>query len=49
VVALGIGIDGTKHALALVAGSTEHTTLATDLLVDLRERGLDVTRPILAV
>lgn len=42
-VAHGIGMDGTKHPLALVEGSTENTTLATDLLVDLRERGLDVT------
>jgi putative transposase len=49
VVALGVGIDGTKHPLALVEGSTENATLATDLLVGLRERGLDVTRPILAV
>ncbi len=29
VVALGIGIDGTKHPLALVEGSTENATLAT--------------------
>ncbi len=49
VVALGIGIDGTKHPLALVEGSTENTTLVRGLLVGLRERGLDVTRPILAV
>ena len=49
VVALGIGIDGTKHPLALVEGSTENTTLVRCLLVGLRERGLDVTRPILAV
>lgn len=48
-VALGIGIDGTKHPLALVEGSTENTTLVRDLLVGLRERGLNVTRPILAV
>ena len=47
VVALGIGIDGVKHPLALVEGSTENATLVTDLLVDLRERGLDVTRPML--
>ncbi|MBA3801200.1 MAG: IS256 family transposase [Geodermatophilaceae bacterium] len=46
VVALGIGIDGTKHPLALVEGSTENTTTVTDLLVGLRERGLDTTRPI---
>jgi putative transposase len=49
VVALGIGIDGTKHPLALVEGSTENATLVRDLLVGLRERGLDVTRPVLAV
>ena len=48
-VALGIGTDGTKHPLALVEGSTENATLVRDLLVGLRERGLDVTRPILAV
>jgi transposase-like protein len=49
VVALGIGIDGTKHPLSLVEGSTENTTLVTELIVGLRERGLDVTRPIVAV
>ncbi len=30
VVALGIDIDGTKHPLALVEGSTENTTLVTE-------------------
>jgi putative transposase len=45
VVALGIGIDGTKHPLGLVEGSTENTTVVTDLLTDLR--GRDTTRPIL--
>src|SRR5215216_6668255 len=45
VVALGIGVDGTKHPLALVEGSTENATLARELLVGLRERGLDTTRP----
>jgi transposase-like protein len=49
VVALGIGIDGIKHPLALVEGSTENTTLVRGLLVGLRDRGLDVTQPILAV
>ena len=49
VVALGIGIDGTKHPLAVVEGSTENTTLIRGLLVGLRERGLDVTKPVLAV
>jgi putative transposase len=48
-VALGIGIDGTKHPLAVVEGSTENTTVVTALLTGLRDRGLDVTRPILVV
>lgn len=49
VVAVGIDIDGTKHALSLVEGSTANTTLITELIVGLRERGLDVTKPVLAV
>jgi putative transposase len=49
VVALGIDIDGVKHPLSLVEGSTENATLVTELIVGLRERGLDVTRPVLAV
>ena len=49
VVALGIGIDGTKRPLGLAEGSTENATLVTEVIVDLRERGLDTTRPILAV
>jgi putative transposase len=49
VVALGIDLDGTKHPLALVEGSTENATLARELLVGLRERGLDTTRPVLCV
>jgi transposase-like protein len=49
VVALGIGIDGTKHPLAAGESSTENATLVTGLITGLRERGLDVTRPILAV
>jgi transposase-like protein len=35
--------------LSLVEGSTENTTLVTELIVGLRERGLDVTKPILVV
>ena len=46
VVALGIGIDGTKHPLGLAEGSTENTTVVTELLTGLRDRGLDTTRPI---
>ena len=49
VVALGIDLDGTKHPLGLVEGSTENTTVVKALLTGLRERGLDTTRPILAV
>ncbi len=49
IVALGIDIEGTKHPLAIEEGSTENATLVTDLITGLRERGLDVTRPILAV
>jgi transposase-like protein len=38
IVALGIDIEGNKHPLALVEGSTENATLVTGLLVGLRER-----------
>ena len=47
VVALGIDIDGVKHPLALLEGSTENATLVTERLVGLRERGLEVSRPML--
>ena len=49
VVAVGIDIDGVKHPLGVVEGDTENQTLVTALLVGLRDRGLDVTRPILCV
>lgn len=49
VVALGIGLDGTKHPLGLIEGSTENATVVKALLNGLRERGLDVTRPVLVV
>ena len=49
VVALGIDVGGTKHPLAVVEGSTENTTLVRDLLVGVRERGLNTGRPVLAV
>lgn len=49
VVALGITIDGTKVPLALAEGATENATVVTEVLVGLRDRGLDVTRPILVV
>jgi transposase-like protein len=43
---LGIDIDEVKHPLALVGGSAENATLVTELLVGLRDRNLDVTRPM---
>jgi len=46
VVALGIGIDGVKHPLGLAEGRTENTSVVTDLLIRLRDRGLDTTRAI---
>ena len=49
VVAMGIDADGVKHPLALEEGDTENATLVKALLAGLRERGLDVTRPILCV
>jgi putative transposase len=47
VVALGIDADGVKRPLALVEGATENASVVTDLLVGLRDRGLNVTRPLL--
>ena len=49
VVALGITLDGTKVPLGLAEGATENATVVTDLLAGLRDRGLEVTRPILVV
>ena len=49
VVALGITIDGTKVPLGLAEGATENATVIRDLLAGLRDRGLEVTRPILVV
>jgi putative transposase len=49
VVALGITGDGTKIPLGLAEGATENATVVTDLLTGLRERGLNVARPILVV
>ncbi len=49
IVALGVDAEGVKHPLALVEGSTENTTTVRGLLVGLRERGLEVTRPLLVV
>lgn len=49
VVALSIDVEGVKHPLGVVEGSTENTTVVKALLTGLRDRGLDTTRPVLAV
>ena len=49
VVALGISSDGVKIPLGLWEGSTENATVATALLSDLVERGLDTTQGVLCV
>jgi putative transposase len=49
VVALGIGIDGTKHPLGVEEGATENAAVVTDLITGLRDRGLDTSKPVLAV
>jgi putative transposase len=49
VVALGIDTDGVKHPLGLWDGSTENATVATTLLANLVERGLDVEQGVLCV
>jgi putative transposase len=49
VVALGITVEGTKIPLALAEGATENATVVGELLTSLRDRGLEVTRPILVV
>jgi transposase-like protein len=49
VVALGIDTDGVKHPLGLWDGSTENATVATTLLANLVERGLDIEQGVLVV
>jgi len=49
VVALGITTEGVKIPLGLWEGSTENATVATALLSDLAERGLDPEQGILFV
>lgn len=48
-VALGIDADGHKHVLGVREGATENAAACTALLADLRDRGLHVERPMLAV
>jgi putative transposase len=49
VVALGIDTDGVKHPLGLWDGSSDNITVATTLLTNLVERGLDVEQGVLVV
>ena len=49
VVALGITTDGVKLPLGLWEGSTEHSAVATALLADLVDRGLDTEQGVLCV
>lgn len=49
VVALGITTEGVKVPLGLWEGSTENKTVATSLLSDLVDRGLDVEQGVLVV
>src|SRR5207244_1780473 len=49
IVALGISTEGIKIPLGLWEGSTENATVATALLSDLVERGLDPEQGILFV
>jgi putative transposase len=49
VVALGISTDGVKIPLGLWEGSTENAAVATALLSDLVDRGLDVEQGVLCV
>src|SRR5262249_45099338 len=49
VVALGIATDGFKVPLGLWDGSTENAVVAKELLINLRERGLDLSQRMLCV
>jgi putative transposase len=49
VVALGITTEGVKIPLGLWEGSTENATVATALLADLVDRGLDTAQGVLCV
>jgi putative transposase len=49
IVALGVTTDGVKIPLGLWEGSTENATVATALLSDLVDRGLDVEQGVLCV
>ena len=48
-IALGIDRDGTKHVLGMREGATENAVSCTELLTDMRERGLRTDRSLLVV
>jgi transposase-like protein len=49
IVALGIAVDGQKHALGLWDGSTENARVCQDLLANLQSRGLRTDRSLLVI
>ena len=49
IVALGIGADGTKHALGLWDGSTEKAAVCQSLLANLQSRGLRTDQSLLVI
>lgn len=49
IVSVGLDEQGRKHLLGLRQGGSENAEVCTSLLTELRERGLDTKRPILAV
>jgi len=49
VAALGVDNQGRKHVLGIWHGATENSTLVRELLVELRERGLNTEGSILVV
>ena len=46
---LGLDSQGVKHVLGLREGTTENATVCKALLADLRQRGLDLDRPVLFI
>jgi len=47
VVARGVDEDGCQHVLGLRQGETKNAQVVSDLLCDLRDRGVETTRPTL--
>jgi transposase-like protein len=46
---LGLDAQGGKHVLGLREGTTENAAVCKGLLADLRQRGLDLDRPVLFI